>query len=157
MVVRFQHTWPYLPAFAVSHACFPHPTMSRRAADSAAGRKGWRSQTKGGKQEANGGKLAFIREVQAFTCHGRGWAAVLPSSFISAAFASTTQVLYFFLDSRKKRPFSSAFFFKRRTGHRCINMTRITNGGCSIQEQPPFFFDYLRCKSALDAAAGYAA
>ena len=70
MVVRFQHTWPYLPAFAVSHACFPHPTMSRRAADSAAGRKGWRSQTKGGKQEANGGKLAFIRAVQAFTCHG---------------------------------------------------------------------------------------
>ena len=26
----------------------------------------------GGKQEANGGKLAFIRAVQAFTCHGGG-------------------------------------------------------------------------------------
>ena len=119
-------------------------------------RRGLAKPDQGGKQETNGGKLAFIRAVQAFTCHGCGWAAVLPSSFISAAFASTTQVLCFFLDSKKKRPFSSAFFFKRRTGHRCINMTRITNDGCSIQEQPPFCFDYLRCKSALDAAAGYA-
>ena len=32
--------------------------------------QGWRSQTEGEKQEANGGKLAFIRAVQAFTCHG---------------------------------------------------------------------------------------
>ena len=40
------------------------------AADSAAGREGVRSTTEGGKQEANGGKLAFIRAVQAFTCHG---------------------------------------------------------------------------------------
>ena len=30
----------------------------------------WLRQTEGGKQEANGGKLAFIRAVQAFTCHG---------------------------------------------------------------------------------------
>ena len=88
MVVRFQHTWPYLPAFAVSHACFPHPTMSRRAADSAAGRKGWRSQTKGGKQEANGGKLAFIRAVQAFICHGGGSAAF---QFYQLDFFVTTQ------------------------------------------------------------------
>ena len=129
-------------------------TLLRHADAIGAGRA---QHDQGGKQEANGGKLAFIRAVQAFTCHGRGWAAVLPSSFISAAFASTTQVLCFFLDSKKKRPFSSPFFFKRRIGHRCINMPRITNDGCSIQEQPPFCFDYLRCKSALDAAAGYAA
>ena len=32
----------------------------------------------GGKQEANGGKLAFIRAVQAFSCHGGGWPAPLP-------------------------------------------------------------------------------
>ena len=57
------------------------------AADSAAGRKGWRSQTKGGKQEANGGKLAFIRAVQAFTCHGGRVARATPS-FIQAAFTS---------------------------------------------------------------------
>ena len=44
------------------------PNHARRAADSAAGRKGWRSQTEGGKQGAPGGKLAFIRAVQAFTC-----------------------------------------------------------------------------------------
>ena len=46
----------------------PAPNHARRAADSAAGRKGWRSQTEGGKQGAPGGKLAFIRAVQAFTC-----------------------------------------------------------------------------------------
>ena len=46
----------------------PAPNHARRAADSAAGRKGWRSQTEGEKQGAPGGKLAFIRAVQAFTC-----------------------------------------------------------------------------------------
>jgi len=46
----------------------PAPNHARRAADSVAGRKGWRSQTEGGKQGAPGGKLAFIRAVQAFTC-----------------------------------------------------------------------------------------
>ena len=101
MVVRFQHTWPYLPAFAVSHACFPHPTMSRRAADSAAGRKGWRSQTKGGKQEANGGKLAFIRAVQAFTCPAE-WPGPLPV-FIQLTFTSQTGSLL--LSSLKKVTF----------------------------------------------------
>ena len=101
MVVRFQHTWPYLPAFAVSHACFPHPTMSRRAADSAAGRKGWRSQTKGGKQEANGGKLAFIRAVQAFTCPAE-WSEPLPV-FIQLTFTSQTGSLL--LSSVKKVTF----------------------------------------------------
>ena len=35
----------------------------------------------GGKQEANGGKLAFIRAVQAFTCHGGGWPGPLPVLF----------------------------------------------------------------------------
>ena len=44
------------------------PNHARRAADSAAGRKGWRSQTEGEKQGAPGGKLAFIRAVQAFSC-----------------------------------------------------------------------------------------
>ena len=101
MVVRFQHTWPYLPAFAVSHACFPHPTVSRRAADSAAGRKGWRSQTKGGKQEANGGKLAFIRAVQAFTCPAEG-PRPLPG-FIQLTFTSQTGSLL--LSSLKKVTF----------------------------------------------------
>ena len=31
---------------------------------------------RGGKQEANGGKLAFIRAVQAFTCHGEYYPAI---------------------------------------------------------------------------------
>ena len=34
----------------------------------------------GGKQEANGGKLVFIRAVQAFPCHGGGSAAFLFNS-----------------------------------------------------------------------------
>ena len=37
--------------------------------------QGVRSTTEGGKQEADGGKLAFIRAVQAFTCHRGGSAA----------------------------------------------------------------------------------
>ena len=58
----------------------------------------------GGKQEANGGKLAFIRAVQAFTCHGG--AAVPLSSFISLAFTSHAAFFGTFLGS-KKVPFSS--------------------------------------------------
>ena len=50
----------------------------------------------GGKQEANGGKLAFLRAVQAFTCHGGG-AAVPPSSFISLTFTSQHSLLWYFL------------------------------------------------------------
>ena len=46
------------------------PNHAPVAADSAAGREDVRSTTEGGKQEANGGKLAFIRAVQAFSCHG---------------------------------------------------------------------------------------
>ena len=35
-------------------------------------RRGLAKPDHGGKQETNGGKLAFIRAVQAFTCHGGG-------------------------------------------------------------------------------------
>ena len=51
----------------------------------------------GGKQEANGGKLAFIRAVQAFTCHG---AAVPPPILIQLTFTSHTGSLL--LSSLKK-------------------------------------------------------
>ena len=45
-----------------------------------------------GKDEANGGKLAFIRAVQAFTCHGAGrQVARATPSFINLTFSSTTQ------------------------------------------------------------------
>ena len=62
--------------------------------------QGWRSQTEGEKQEANGGKLAFIRAVQAFSCRGASRAAF---PFHPISFHGETQVLCFFLDSRKKR------------------------------------------------------
>ncbi len=46
--------------------------------------QGWRSQTEGKKQEANGGKPAVIRAVQAFPCHGGGSAAF---QFYSSSFS----------------------------------------------------------------------
>ena len=44
-----------------------HAPVARRC-----NRRGLAKPDQGGKQEANGGKLAFIRAVQAFTCHGGG-------------------------------------------------------------------------------------
>ena len=70
----------------------------------------------GGKQEANGGKLAFIRAVQAFSCHGGG-AAVPPPSSIQLTFMSHTGSLL--LSSLKKvtsplpRKFSSRLACRR--------------------------------------------
>ena len=39
-------------------------------------RRGLAKPDQGGKQETNGGKLAFIRAVQAFTCHGEYYPAI---------------------------------------------------------------------------------
>ena len=52
--------------------------------------QGWRSQTEGEKQEANGGQLAFIRAVQAFTCHGAQNVSAA-FQFYSTDFHVTTQ------------------------------------------------------------------
>ena len=41
----------FLPAFVIHRAAFPHPIPTPAAADSAAGRQGWRSQTGGGKMQ----------------------------------------------------------------------------------------------------------
>ena len=73
--------------------------------------QGWQSQTKEEKQETNGGKLAFIRAVQAFPCHGGRWAAGGQghSQFNSIDFHAKP-VLWCFLDSRKYRPSSSPSF-----------------------------------------------
>ena len=71
-------------------------------------RRGLAKPDQGGKQETNGGKLAFIRAVQAFTCHGGG-AAVPPSSFISLTFTSQRSLLWYFLGLQEStvplRPF----------------------------------------------------
>ena len=52
-----------------------HAPVARRC-----NRRGLAKPDQGGKQEANGGKLAFIRAVQAFTCHGGGQGHFLFSS-----------------------------------------------------------------------------
>ena len=55
-------------------------------------RRGLAKPDPGGKQEANGGKLAFIRAVQAFTCHGGRVARATPS-FINLTFTSQRSLL----------------------------------------------------------------
>ena len=61
--------WVHFPTIALNHARFPPPTMPPWHADEIGG-AGLAKPDQGGKQEANGGKLAFIRAVQAFSCHG---------------------------------------------------------------------------------------
>ena len=70
-----------------------------------ADQRGRAQHDQGGKQEANGGKLAFIRAVQAFTCHGGRVARATPS-FIQLTFTSHAAFFGTFLGS-KKVPFSS--------------------------------------------------
>ena len=70
---------------------FLHPTIApwQRTAQLDAGLA---KPDRRGKAEANGGKLAFIRAVQAFTCHGAGrQVARATPSFINLTFSSTTQ------------------------------------------------------------------
>ena len=49
----------FLPAFVIHRAAFPHPIPTPAAADSAAGRQGWRSQTGGGKCRSGRRKACF--------------------------------------------------------------------------------------------------
>ena len=69
MVVRFQCAWPSLRTIAISHARFQHSTIAPVAADSAAGREGWRSQTEGGIFKGTDGACADPG-TQNFPCHG---------------------------------------------------------------------------------------
>ena len=58
----------------------------------------------GGKQEANGGKLAFIRAVQAFTCHGNSLTS--PAfQFNSIDFHVTHRFFVSFLTQERNVPF----------------------------------------------------
>ena len=82
------------PAAPVFRAQPSHPWQRTAQLDA-----GLAKPDRGGKQEANGGKLAFIRAVQAFTCHGGRVARATPS-FIQAAFTSHTGSLL--LSSPKK-------------------------------------------------------
>ena len=70
MVVRFQCAWPSLRTIAISHARFQHSISAPVAADSAAGREGWRSQTEGEKRRDDWAELAPDQAAQGFPCHG---------------------------------------------------------------------------------------
>ena len=71
---------------ATSDFCPNHAPV---AADSAAGREGVRSTTMGESRKRT--KLAFIRAVQAFSCHG---VARATPSFIQSTFTSQTGSLF---------------------------------------------------------------
>ena len=100
IAMRFQCAWLSLRTIAISHARFPHSAITRRAADRAAGREGWRSQTEGKKRRDDWAELAPDQAAQGFPCHG-GRVARATSSLIQSAFPSTTQVLCYFLHRRK--------------------------------------------------------
>ena len=71
MVVRFQCAWPSLRTIAISHARFQHSISAPVAANSAAGREGWRSQTEGEIFKGTDGACADPG-TQNFPCHGDG-------------------------------------------------------------------------------------
>ena len=72
------------------------PNHARRAADSAAGRKGWRSQTEGEKGRSARAELAPDRAIQVFPCHGVSSANVA-SQFYSIDFYVTHRFFGTFL------------------------------------------------------------
>ena len=80
-----------------------------------------RSTTEGGKQEANGGKLAFIRAVQAFTCHG---AAVPPPISIQLTFTSHTGSLFLSLYAPRYCLAASAGFGRQFAKLRALSRLR---------------------------------
>ena len=96
----------------------PCPTIANRCAEVSqstnvprgSGQRSWtrgRAQhDQGGKQEANGGKLAFIRVVQAFSCHGCLLAR--PAfQFYSSSFYVTHRFFVSFLTQERNVSFSS--------------------------------------------------
>ena len=65
---------------------------------------GLASPAQGGKQEANGGKLAFIRAVQAFTCHGGIQVARATPSFHPIDYYVTHRFFVSFLTQERNVP-----------------------------------------------------
>ena len=93
-------------------------TLLRHADAIGAGRA---QHDQGGKQEANGGKLAFIRAVQAFTCHG---AAVPTSSLSQLTFTSHTGSLLLSLYAPRYCLTASAGFGRQFTKLRALSRLR---------------------------------
>ena len=84
-------------------------------------RRGLAKPDQGGKQEANGGKLAFLRAVQAFTCHG---AAVPTSSLSQLTFTSHTGSLLLSLYAPRYCLTASAGFGRQFTKLRALSRLR---------------------------------
>ena len=106
MVVRFQHTWPYLPAFAVSHACFPRPTMPAGQRTAQLDARAGEARPKGESRERPEESLLSSGRFRLSPATGAHNTAAF--QFKSTFLSRRTQVLCFFLDSRKKRnPFVS--------------------------------------------------
>jgi len=75
----------------------------------------------GGKQETNGGKLAFIRAVQAFSCHG---VARATPSFIQSTFTSQTGSLFLSLYAPRYCLAASAGFGRQFAKLRALSRLR---------------------------------
>ena len=84
-------------------------------------RRGLAKPDHGGKQETNGGKLAFIRAVQAFTCHG---AAVPPPILIQLTFTSHTGSLFLSLYAPRYCLTASAGFGRQFAKLRALSRLR---------------------------------
>ena len=136
---RFLCHLDVLPNYRSQPCLILAPNNAPVAADSAAGREGVRSTTEGGKQEANGGKPAFIRAVQAFSCHGAGrQVARATPSLKPAAFPFTTQVLCYFPCT----PRATALRQARVSGGNLQNCAPSAAGGGAMTQEsnvsPPF-------------------
>ena len=94
----------FLPAFVIHRAAFPHPFPTPAAADSAAGRQGWRSQTGGGKmQKRTEESLLSSGRFKFFPAAGHARSQLFCPPIPPNQLSRRKQVLCFFLDARKKR------------------------------------------------------
>ena len=162
MVVRFQCAWPSLRTIAISHARFQHSISAPVAADSAAGREGWRSQTEGEIFKGTDGACADPG-TQNFPCHGGGAAGGQGhSQFNSINFYVTNRFFVSFLtqernvtpSSPRSCPLSCSSGSAPRSGAKGCAFPA---GRCSFaispaRRQPPFASSPARRPDQSEAA-----
>ncbi len=103
----------------------------------------------GGKQEANGGKLAFIRAVQAFTCHGGGGSAAF--QFYQLGFYVARSLLWYFPCT----PRATALRQARVSGGNLQNCApSAACGGAMTQESTVFLVPLVPLPPVLAAVLG---
>ena len=115
----------FLPAFVIHRAAFPHPIPTPAAADSAAGRQGWRSQTGGEKCRDDWAELAPDQAAQIFPCRGaRTQPTFLPSNSTQSAFTPQTGSLFLSLYAPRYCLTASAGFGRQFTKLRALSRLR---------------------------------